>query len=412
MRSCVANGYIISPANNLSGTMDLWIEDGRIARITEAAAEAGKRWADEYIDAGGKWVVPGLIDLHVHFREPGQTHKEDMESGLRSAARGGFTAVCCMPNTLPVIDGPEAVLALDAKGRVAGGPHALIVSSITKGQMGTELAALESLPGLDTCCRRLCGRGIAAISEDGKSVGDAGLMREAMLRAKALGLPVFDHAEPEAEIVKREIQLSRETGCPVHFCHISKKESVELIGRAKREGLPVTAETAPHYIALDEACVNGDPNRKMNPPLGTARDREAVLDGLAGGIIDAIATDHAPHHPSEKQAAFPEAPNGVIGLETSFGVCYTYLVKTGLLTPGGLIGAMSANPANILGLDRGVIAEGKAADLTVIDPDREWTVPAGGFASKAANTPFAGMRLSGRAVRTLVGGSTVYAEEG
>lgn len=434
MRLCVKNAYILSPANNLKGLFDVFIEDGIITGLLRAK---GSGISDIYkvIDAKGCLTVPGLIDLHVHFREPGQTHKEDIESGCRAAARGGFTTVCCMPNTLPPIDDKNLVLYVDEKGKQnRSGVNVLVVSAITKGQRGEEIINIEGLASLQfTRCAEISGRGIAAISEDGKSVADAGLMMKAMKRARVCGLPVFSHAEEaalsgglinegvksdesgipgipsegEEIIIARDILLSKNTGCQLHFCHVSTKGSVDLIRLGKKWGLSVTAETAPHYFVLtDDSAANS--NRKMNPPLRSKEDVDAIKEALADGTIDAIATDHAPHSLKDKNLPFDKAPFGVIGLETSFAASYTYLVKGGVLSPMELVRKMSVEPARILGIDRGVIEEGKVADLAVIDTEKDYKVDAKDFASKAENTPFEGMKLWGRVNFTIANGEVVY----
>ncbi len=436
MRLCVKNAYILSPVNELEGLFDILIEDGIITGLSGAEEAEGSEGYD-IIDAKGNLTVPGLIDLHVHFREPGETHKEDIESGCKAAARGGFTTVCCMPNTLPPIDGEDDVLYVDEKARQNRiGVNVLVVSAVTKGQQGQEIVNIEGLSSLQsTRCAALSGRGIAAISEDGKSVADAGLMMKAMARAKKCGLPVFSHAEEaslssgfinegvraeelgipgipaegEEIIMARDILLSKNTGCQLHLCHVSTKGSVDLIRLGKKWGLSVTAETAPHYFVLtDESVANG--NRKMNPPLRSEADVRAIKEALYDGTIDAIATDHAPHPPKEKEQALDKAPFGVIGLETSFAASYTYLVREGLLTPMKLIERMSVVPAKILGIDRGIIEIGKAADLAVIDIKKDYRVDAKDFVSKARNTPFEGMRLWGKVRHTIADGKVIYSD--
>ncbi|HWQ79599.1 MAG TPA: dihydroorotase [Anaerovoracaceae bacterium] len=424
MKLFINNGTIVDPAAGLYATGDLIIEDGIIREVVLKQGqvsgsdplkgrETGNNIArsaeeDVSIDAGGKWVVPGLVDLHVHFREPGFEYKEDIASGCRSAAKGGVTTVCCMPNTNPVIDNSYVVLMVNSRAEEANEVQVLCVGAVTKGQEGRELADYEAMAGICTDSALLPGKGICGISEDGKTLRDAELMLAAMKKAKELGLTYFSHAEPEAEIVERDIALAEASGCRLHFCHISEKRSVELIREAKKRGVSVTAETAPHYFTLTMDDVGGDPNKKMNPPLRGKEDREAIRQGLQDGTLDVIATDHAPHSETEKNLPFAEAPNGVIGLETSFAVSYTELVRTGILTPLELISKMSAGPAEILGIDRGSLQVGKAADLAIIDVEKEYEVDPVTFASKGRNTPFAEKKVYGQVDYTLIGGRIDY----
>ncbi|HML36846.1 MAG TPA: dihydroorotase [Bacillota bacterium] len=426
MKLFISNGLIVDPANGLESKGDLVIEDGMIKEVRldgdqnrKAGFNGGQPESEDSvpkdecitIDARGKWIVPGLIDLHVHFREPGFEYKEDIVSGCGSAARGGFTTVCCMPNTNPAIDSPYVVLLVDSRAEEGNGVQIQCIGAVTKGQEGKELADYEAMLRTGTHSSELTGKGICGISEDGKTVQDETLMLAAMKRAKELGLTFFSHAEPEAEIVKRDLKLAEAAGCRLHFCHISEKRSVELIREAKERGVNVTAETAPHYFALSAEDVKGDPNRKMNPPLRRKEDVEAIRQALKDGTIDAIATDHAPHHEREKSLPFDEAPNGVIGLETSFSVSYTELVRAGLLTPPELILRMSAAPARILGIDRGGLQAGQPADVTVIDVEREYVIDPEDFASKGKNSPFLGKRVWGQAEYTIVGGRIIWSNE-
>lgn len=447
MKLFINNGLIVDPSRETPFLANLVIENGIITGMISAeqnpavfqsgsGTEHEDSTADMHtmntmgnedvrtIDAQGNWVVPGLIDLHVHFREPGFEYKEDVRSGCASAAAGGFTTVCCMPNTKPVIDSPEVVWFIDKKAKSGNGVDVLCIGAITKEQEGTELADYEGM--LEANCERILTenegvlnhkrgavysnhwkRGICGISEDGKTVTSQSVMREAMRKAKKLGLTVFSHAEPEAEIVRRDLALAEETGCKLHFCHISEKGSVDLIRQAKKDGIKVTAETAPHYVSLTQEDVQKDPNKKMNPPLGSKADRSAVIEGLTDGTIDAIATDHAPHHSSEKSVSYDLAPNGVVGLETSFAISYTKLVRTGILTPPELILKMSRNPAAILGIDRGLIEIGKAADLAVIDVDAEYEIGTEPFLSKSSNSPFLGKRVFGQILYTIKDGTVI-----
>lgn len=421
MITCIKNGLIINPKTQMEEVNDLWIKDGKVVYIGKAYSEA----ANETIDATGKWVVPGLIDLHVHFRAPGYEHKEDIESGARAAAKGGFTTVCCMPNTNPVIDNECVVEYIYAMAAKANGVNVLPVGAITKGQQGESLADIGKMKE----------HGICALSEDGKTVMDSGLMKKAMAYAKPFNLPIFSHTEDrtltggamnagenaqlfgikgiprEAEeiIVARDILLAKYTGTPLHLCHISTEGSLEIIRFAKAQGVPVTAETAPHYFILDDSILGDyDTNKKMSPPLRTTKDVEAMKRALVDGTIDVIATDHAPHHYDEKNVEFEKAPFGIVGLETSFGLSYTHLVKTGLLSPMALIEKMSTKPAEILGIDKGDLSVGKIADITILDPEATYTIDKSTFVGKSKNSPFIGMAVQGEVSATLVNGKVIY----
>ncbi|MBN7771967.1 dihydroorotase [Clostridium aminobutyricum] len=421
MRILVRNGLILDPDINLQEIGDLWIENGKVVCIKTASISEGEIPAEEEeltIDAQGKWVVPGLIDLHVHFRDPGFEYKEDIFTGCQAAARGGFTTVCCMPNTKPVIDCPEVVKYIDEKVEKANGVNVLAVGSITQGQKGETLADINGMAELLTRSTKVVGKGICAVSEDGRSVMNAKLMLEGILEAKENGLMVFSHTEDdslagtkigEELIVARDIMLAKEAKAPIHLCHISTKGSLDIIRQAKTEGVHVTAETGPHYFVFDQSCVNDDGNKKMNPPLRDQEDVEAVIDALKDGTLDVIATDHAPHSSEEKDHGYEKAMNGVVGLETSFAVSYTMLVKNGILTPLELIDKMSCKPAEILGADRGTLAVGKTADLAIIDIDKEYEIKAEDFLSKSKNSPFLGLKVFGKVEYTIVNGQIVYA---
>jgi dihydroorotase len=448
MKLCIKDGFLISPANKIARRMDVLVEDGIITELRESGGGPGPdtdkdpaapdKWSSgdvQYINAEGKWVVPGFIDLHVHFREPGQTEKENVQTGCRAAAAGGYTTVCCMPNTSPPLDSGETLLSLDARGRKACGVNLLPVASITKGMAGTALTDQKNMMTLPTRCAELTGRGIAAISEDGRSVAQTALMLQAMELAAQLDLSVFSHTEEEALaggamnqgayatklgipgipaeaeeiIVARDILLAKHAGCNLHLCHISTKGSVDLIRLGKSWGVRLSAETAPHYFTLtDEAVRAEDGLTKMNPPLRSEADHQAVIEALKDGTIDAIATDHAPHLVREKQVPFVQAAFGIVGLETAFALGYTKLVKEGLLTPSELIDKMSTAPARILGLDRGTIAPGKIADLAVLDIEKEYAIDPSAFHSKGRNTPFGEMKVQGKAEMTIVNGKVIY----
>lgn len=421
MKLCIKGGLLINPRTQTEEMTDIWVEDGKIIAIGTDQDDS----ADEIIDAEGKWVVPGLIDLHVHLREPGFEHKETIASGCEAAARGGITTMCCMPNTNPIIDNECVVEYIHSMTAKANGVNVLPVGAITKGQQGESLANIG----------KMAEHGICAISEDGRTVMDAALMKKAMSYVKPFGLPIFSHTEDhtlaggsmnagenaqlfgikgvgrEAEevIVSRDIIIARYTGCKLHLSHISTKGSLELIEMGKKWGVNLTAETAPHYFILDDSILGDyDSNKKMNPPLRTQEDVEAMKIALKNGVIDVIATDHAPHHYDEKNVEFDKAPFGIVGLETSFALSYTYLVKTGVLTPLELIEKMSTKPAEIIGLDKGTIEVGKVADIAIIDVDKNYVIDPETFVSKGKNTPFGGMEVYGEVAYTLVNGKVIY----
>lgn len=421
MKTCIKNGLLIDPKTKREELTDLWIEDGKVSYIGTNCKDV----ADEIIDAKGKWVVPGLIDLHVHLRAPGFEHKEDIASGTLAAAKGGFTTICCMPNTNPVIDNECVVEYINTMASRANGVNVLPVGAITKGQEGETLSDIG----------KMVEHGICALSEDGRTVEDAGLMKKAMLYVKPFDIPIFSHTEDrsltggamnagehaqqfgikgiprEAEeiIVARDILLAKYTGTKLHLCHISTKGSLDIIRFAKAQGVDVTAETAPHYFTLDDSILEDyDANKKMSPPLRTKSDVEAMKEALKDGVIDVIATDHAPHHYDEKNVEFEKAPFGIIGLETSFPISYTQLVKTGILTKMELIEKMSTKPAEILGIDKGSIEIGKVADITILDPTVSQTITPEFFAGKSKNSPFIGMTFDGAVEYTLVNGKVIY----
>ncbi|PKM84149.1 MAG: dihydroorotase [Firmicutes bacterium HGW-Firmicutes-11] len=418
MRSFVRNGLLCVTENEPPVRRDIVIESGKICEIREPGTD-DPVGSEIVIDAGGCLVAPGLIDLHVHFRDPGAPEKEDTASGCQAANKGGFTTVCVMPNTDPVIDTKERVLYLEEKAALASGPNVLPVAAITVGQKGRRLTDMKEMAGLATRCAELSGRGIAAVSEDGKSVLDSGLMKEAMELAASCGVPVFSHCEdpffhgstPEAEeiVAARDILLALRTGCHLHICHVSTAGTVDLIRYGKAKGAKLTAETAPHYFTLTEDAVDRNNGMaKMNPPLRTAEDREAIRQGLADGTIDVIATDHAPHEAEKKICKYEDAANGISGLETAFALGYTELVKTGYLSLYELLERMSKAPASILGIHRGRIEIGSVADLTLIDLEKEWVIDPENFASKGKNTPFAGKSVFGRVKMTMVEGKVTY----
>lgn len=426
MSTLIKGGRVIDPGN-LDGIMDIFIEGGKIVEIKTDGLADGEHPESKMIDASGKIVIPGLIDMHVHLREPGYEHKETIETGCRSAVAGGFTGVCCMPNTNPVNDSIAVTEYILTKAREAGTARVYPVAAISKGSHGEDLCEYSELKAA----------GAVALSDDGNPVMNSQLMRRALEQAKECQLPVISHCEDldlaadgvmnegsvardmglagipnasESIMVLRDIALSELTGASIHIAHVSTMESVRAIRDAKTRNVAVTAETAPHYFTLTDVSVKGyNTNMKMNPPLRSSHDREAVRQGLADGTIDVIATDHAPHSSIEKSVEFHKAPNGIIGLETALSLGLN-LVDEGILTLAGLIEKMSMNPARILGLENGLIV-GQPADITIIDPGRSYRVNADRFKSLSRNTPFDAWDMKGKTVLTMVGGKIVYQDQ-
>lgn len=422
----IKGALVVDPGQNLEAPMDLLIADGKIAELSPSGTITidGRR----VIEAQGLVLTPGLIDMHVHLREPGEEYKETIESGARAAVKGGFTAVACMPNTKPVNDTAAVTRFILEQARAAGLARVYPVAAISMGSLGKQLSEYGDQKEA----------GAVAVSDDGWPVMNSMLMRRALEYARTFGLPVISHAEDlelrgegvmhegrvslelglrgipaaaEEVIIFRDITLAGLTGSRLHLAHVSTAGSVELIRRAKAAGLFVTAETAPHYFSLtDEAVYGYDTNAKVNPPLRTAADQAAINQGLKDGTLDAIASDHAPHTSLEKDLEFQAAASGLIGLETSLGLSLK-LVHDGVLSLSQLVTKMSLNPARILGLPGGTLTVGAPADLTLIDLNREWTVDANTFASKSRNCPFQGWTLQGKAVMTLVGGRMVNGEQ-
>jgi dihydroorotase len=388
-----------------------------------------------HIDGTNLTAAPGLIDLHVHFRDPGFTSKEDIHTGSAAAASGGFTTVCCMPNTSPAIHDEEVLKYIDDKAKSAGLVNLFAITAMTKNQKGDELVDFADMDSTDTLCRKLTGHGVAGISEDGKSLLDLDKMKEVLMQTKALGLLVMDHAEDsslsggamnlgmfskrlgvkgipaeaEERIVDRDIKLAEELDTRIHIQHVSTAGAVELIREAKQRGVKVSCETAPHYFSFtDEDVETLGTLAKMNPPLRTYEDKRAIIEGLADGTIDIIATDHAPHEMSEKAKSLTEAPFGISGLETAFAASYTNLVKPGYLTLPKLISKMSTKPAELIGLKRGVIADGEAADIVIFDENSETKIQSKNFKSKGKNTPYEGRTLQSRVMYTIRNGEITY----
>ena len=409
MRMLIKNGRVIDPASNTDDIRDILVEDGVIAEVAKDIDKA----ADTVIDAKGCMVMPGLVDLHVHFREPGFEHKETIRTGARAAARGGFTTVCPMPNTKPAIDSVEMVEYIKNKSEEVTDINILPIAAMTAGQDGEYITDYE----------RLYEEGAVAVSEDGKSVMNARVARQAMRLAAEVGIPVFAHCEDkdlaargvmnagnkarelgfygimnsvEDIMVARDLLLAKNTGAKLHICHVSTEDSVRMIAAAKKEGLDVTAEVTPHHLTLTEDDINeDDANYKVNPPLRTNKDKDMLIKGLKDGTIDIIATDHAPHHLTEKDRGFVEAPFGISGLETAVAIIMTDLVKKNVITPLEMADKMSYTPANIIGIDKGTLLVGKTADITIIDPDAEYVIDSKTFASRGKNTPFNGKKVSG-----------------
>jgi dihydroorotase len=423
----IHGGRVIDPSRNLDEVTDVLLADGVVADV---GRDLGRPDAAEVIDATGLVVAPGLIDVHVHLREPGQEDRETIASGAASAVAGGFTGVCAMPNTDPVIDNQGAVGFVKAKGEAAGLARVYPIGCVSVGQRGEQLAEFGEM----------VAAGAVAVSDDGHPVMSSQLMRTALEYARTFEIPVADHCEdmplavagamhegivatrlglkgiPAAaeEIhVARDCILAELTGGHVHLCHMSTRGSVELIRRAKEKGLRVTAEAAPHHFALTHDRVGDyDTNAKMNPPLREGADREAIREALADGTLDCIATDHAPHHYDAKEREFDDAPNGIIGLETALSVALMELVVPGRLTLATMIDRMSVAPARLWRLPGGSLARGTVGDVVVFDPAATWTVEANRFRSKSRNSPWVGETLTGAVRWTLVGGRVVHCREG
>ena len=418
------NGRIIDPANRRDETADLAVIDGRIAGVAEIPPNSGA----EEIDCTGLIVAPGLIDLHVHLREPGQSAKENIATGTKAAAAGGFTSVVCMPNTSPAIDSASVVAWVKDKAEVEACVNVFPTGAITKGLAGEELAPIGSM----------AKAGIVALTDDGHCVQNHELMRRALEYARMFDLPVLDHCQDynlvgkgvmhegywstalglpgwpsiaEEIIVQRNVQLAELCGAPIHCQHLSSEGSVRILREARARGVAVTGEVCPHHIALTDEAVRGfDTNFKMNPPLRTQRDVEAIIEGIADGTVTILASDHAPHCEFEKEVEFDMAPFGILGLETELGLFLDILLhKTKAISLPRLIELYTINPARLLKLDRGTLSHGAVADITVIDPNLEWTVDKHASFSRSRNTPFHGRQLKGRAIRTIVGGKTVWA---
>ena len=422
MKLLIKNGHVIDPASGFDGTAAVLIEDGLVSAIGAGLSPSNAG----VFDASGLIVAPGFIDLHVHLREPGEEYKETIASGARAAVAGGFTAVCAMPNTDPVNDNASVTRYIVEKAREAGLARVYPVGAITRESKGKELAEMAEMKAA----------GAVAVSDDGRPVMNSQVMRHAMEYASDHGLIVVDHCQcldlsaggvmnegrystllglkgissaSEESHVARDIMLAELTGARVHIAHISTRGAVEMVRAAKQRGLPVTCEVTPHHLALtDEAVMGFDTNTKMNPPLRSNEDREALIEAVRGGVIDAIATDHAPHHYDEKLVEYDRAPFGVVGLETALGVAITTLHHENGVPLQRIIEMLTIGPARAFSLTGGSLAIGSPGDITVFDPVKEWTVDPRRFSSRSRNTPFAGWRLRGAVAATFVAGRQVF----
>jgi dihydroorotase len=425
MRLLITNGYVIDPSQGVNAGKDLFVEDGRVVDLLSQSDDPPE--GCEVFDATGLIVTPGFVDMHVHLREPGHEYKETIASGAAAAVAGGFSTICAMPNTDPVNDNAAVTRFIIEQSERAGLANVLPVGAITKNSAGSELAEMGEMRDA----------GIVAVSDDGRPVPSAAMMRRAMEYARGFDLPVIDHCEDkslarggvmheghwslvlglhgvpataEALDAARDCLLAELTGARVHLAHVSTRGAIEAVRRAKREGLPVTCEVAPHHWSLtDEAVQDYDTNTKVNPPLRSQEHIDAILEGLRDGTIDAIATDHAPHHADEKALEYDQAPSGILGLESALGLALDRLVHQGVISLERLVELCATNPARILSLeDRGALQKGARADITILDPEHIWTFDASRSKSKSRNTPFDGWSFRGAAVATIIAGRVVY----
>ena len=418
MKLIIKDGIVVDPYNGIKEALDVLVEDGQISKV----AKNIRHKSAEVIDAAGNLVCPGFIDIHVHLREPGYEYKEDIASGTRAAAAGGFTTVCCMPNTDPVVDNGAVAAFIRDKARQTGVVNVLPIGCISKGQEGNEITAMGELKEA----------GCIAVSDDGKPVMNSSVMRNAMTYAKMFKLPVLSHcedlhlsrdgqmhegfystyyglpgipAEAEELMVARDLLLARLTGAHVHICHISTMGSLNLIRQARKEGIHVTCEVTPHHLTLtDETVGSYDADTKVNPPLRSREHVEALWEGIKDGTIDCIATDHAPHHQESKDCEYNLASNGISGLETAVAVIMDRLVNQGIIDLEKMVQLFTAGPARIMGLARGTLSPGSTADITIIDPNLKKRVDIAKFNSKGKNTPFKGLELQGWPCLTMVNG--------
>ncbi len=421
-RLLIKNGRVIDPASSLDERRDVLIEDGRIAAV-DAGLDVGEA---EVFDAAGMVVAPGFIDIHVHFREPGIEHAETIETGSKAAAAGGFTSVCCMPNTIPVNDSPTVTSFIVERARNAAAVNVFPIGAITKGSDGEQLAEIGAMKAA----------GAVAVSDDGLPVMNSGVMRRAMLYADSFGLTVIDHCEDlnlslggdihegalsarmglrgipgnsEDVMVARDVILSESTRARIHIAHISTRNSIEIVRQARSLGIPVTCEATPHHFALTNADIDGyNSNYKMKPPLRPHFDAEAVIAGLADGVIDAIATDHAPHTGNMKMQEFERCPFGVTGLETAIGLTLESLVHTGKISLARMVALFTSGPNGVIDLGRGTLAAGAPGDVTVLSLGREWTFDVNQSQSKSKNSPFNQHAFRGGPAATIVNGKLVW----
>lgn len=422
MQLLIKQGRVIDSASGIDGVLDILIENGKVVEIGLNIQNPEA----EIIDAAGLVVSAGLVDIHVHLREPGFEYKETIETGCAAAARGGVTSIACMPNTKPVIDTPELVAFVQEQAGKACGVNVLPIAAVTKGQQGKDL----------TDTKALVAAGVVAFSDDGVPIQDANLMRNALMMARDHKLPILTHSEDagmvcnyavnEGEVsrklgipgrpaiaeeimIMRDAMLAEETGSAVHVCHVSTARSVDIVRQYKKKGVPITCETCPQYFTLtEEEVLKQGTMARVNPPLRTQEDVEAIIAGLLDGTIDAIVTDHAPHSAEEKARPLTEAPSGMVGLETSLAISLTALHHSGKMNLPALLRKMTCEPARILGVNKGRLAVGEDADIVIFDPNEEWIVNPELFASKGRNTPFGGHKLKGRVKYTIVDGNVIY----
>lgn len=422
MSILIRNGQVVDPLNETTSPLDILVENGKITRIEKQLTDE----ADTVIDASGLIIAPGLVDMHVHFRDPGQTHKEDIITGCAAAAHGGITAVACMANTDPTIDTPEMVQYVKNRAAEACGVRVYPIAALSKGLKGEELTDAEALKQA----------GAVAISDDGCNVDSSELMRNALIKTSTAGIPVLCHCEvsdmvgnyavnegrvsrqlwlpgrpaiAEELSVMRDCMLAEETGAAVHICHISTAKAVDIVRQFKKRGVHITCETCPQYFTITEnEILRIGSLARVNPPLRLEQDVQGIIRGLCDGTIDAIATDHAPHSDTEKQQVLSRAPSGLVGLETSLALALTHLYHTGRITLPRLVKLMSLAPASILGISGGRLVIGGDADITIFDPERTWVVDTDHFRSKSRNTPFEGCEVKGKTTHTIVAGNLIY----